>query len=108
MFRYKWNFSVIGDYFTEEPESKTVIQGNSVTLQCLVDENETSKLNIPSPYMIQWVKGNLALGFPPLRRERYDQKIGPKNFSLTIEDAQADYPEEMWQSGSSTQWHHPH
>ena len=66
-----------------------------MTLQCLVDEAKTAKLNIPSPYLVQWVKGNLALGFPPLRRERYEQKIGPKNFSLIINDVQADDEEDF-------------
>ena len=30
------------------------------------------------------------MGFPPLTRDRYEQKIGPHDYSLRIEDVQLD------------------
>ena len=33
-------------------------------------------------------KGSLALGFPPIVRERYEQMVGPDDYSLKIENVQ--------------------
>merc|ERR1712228_766653 len=69
--------------FAKEPSSITAVIGESVSLECLVD-GPLDK----DPYMVQWVKGNLALGFPPLTNSRYTQSIGPRNYSLQITDVQ--------------------
>lgn len=69
--------------FSQEPISITAVIGETVSLQCLLDGPTKT-----DPYMVQWVKGNLALGFPPLTNDRYTQIIGPKNYSLQIENVQ--------------------
>lgn len=35
-----------------------------------------------------FLQGSLALGFPPIARDRYEQMIGPDDYSLKIEDVQ--------------------
>jgi len=78
------NICILGDTkFAQEPLSITAVIGESVSLQCLVDGPMEK-----DPYMVQWVKGNLALGFPPLTNSRYTQIIGPRNYSLQIDDVQ--------------------
>lgn len=69
--------------FEQEPIAITAVIGESVSLQCLVDGPVTEDANL-----VQWVKGNLALGFPPLTNSRYTQSIGPRNYSLQIDDVQ--------------------
>ena len=62
-----------------------------MTLECAIDPSVTSKYTSdPAEELIQWAKGKLGLGFPPLRRERYSQQVGPNSYSLTIEDVQAE------------------
>ena len=73
-------------------------------MACEVDGQ--SKQN---PNFVQWVKvyksyynniilsctvynttfqGGMALGFPPLTKDRYEQRIGPSDYSLKIENVQ--------------------
>jgi len=77
-------YAVNGDTrFAAEPESVTAVIGSSATIECLVDGPKRENANL-----VQWVKGNLALGFPPLTNERYSQLIGPEDYSLKISDVQ--------------------
>jgi len=69
--------------FEQEPISITAVIGESVSLQCLVAGPTKEDAGL-----VQWVKGNLALGFPPLTNSRYTQSIGPGNYSLQIDDVQ--------------------
>ncbi|CAG5103062.1 Oidioi.mRNA.OKI2018_I69.chr1.g596.t1.cds [Oikopleura dioica] len=79
------------DVFTVQPENVEVVRGSTVTLECAIDPSVTSKYTSdPAEELIQWAKGKLGLGFPPLRRERYSQQVGPNSYSLTIEDVQAE------------------
>lgn len=69
--------------FAQEPVSLTAVIGESVTVHCLVDGQTKENANL-----VQWLKGNLALGFPPLTQARYTQRIGPNDYSLQIDDIQ--------------------
>lgn len=70
--------------FTDEPaQIIQAVVGETVNLTCRV-EGESK----PNKNLVQWVKGSLALGFPPIVRERYEQMIGPDDYSLKIENVQ--------------------
>jgi len=96
LLKFKQFFSVFGklkpsDIFTVQPSNIEVVRGSTVTLECAIDQSVTSKFTSdPAEELIQWAKGKLGLGFPPLRRERYSQEVGPSSYSLTITDVQAE------------------
>lgn len=72
--------------FITEPASTKVIIGGSVTLNCAISGIPTQERNTS----VQWSQNNFALGFAPLRNQRYIQQSGPKDYSLQIRDAQLD------------------
>ena len=79
------------DVFTVQPSDIEVVRGSTVTLECAIDQSVTSRFTSdPAEELIQWAKGKLGLGFPPLRRQRYSQQVGPSSYSLTIADVQAE------------------
>lgn len=75
----------------EEPKDIRVISGENVVLPCRI----TGVPEAERDNSVQWLKGTnelgyFALGYPPLRRERYTQREGPTDYSLEVTNVQLD------------------